>query len=190
MSISEYTKTKLITGAVFAITALSMVGGVVCIDKMLDKNIEYRSLAKEFVERTYESEDNSLFLGEYNDAYYLPEYKSEQTITYGEYIREEIEDRGILYCEFLDEYYTKNGMPIALIDTYLSEEGKACYREVVVLDDLQEPFTLEDNQDITIINTKPYSELRDMRLVVEMPTKTKVMNGQEELYEGSLNLKK
>ena len=190
MSISNNTKSKLITGAVVAITALSMVGGCFCVGKILDQNVEYKSIAKEFVEQTYQEEDNSLFLGEYNNSYLASEYKSEKTITYGEYIQEEIENRGILYCEFLDEYYTKNGMPIALIDTYLSEEGKAFYREIVVLDDLQEPFTLADNQYITIINTKPYSELKDMRLVVEMPTKKMVLNGQEELYEGTLNLKK
>lgn len=190
MKINEHTKATIVTGAAVALMGLSTLGGVFCVGKILNKKTEYKSLAKEFVERTYESEDNSLFLGEYNNTYYSKDYNSEQTITYGKYIEEEIEDRGILYCEFLDEYYTKNGMPIALIDTYLSEDGKACYRTTVVLDDIKEPFTLKDNQDIRIINTKPYSELKDMRLVVEMPTEIKVTTGEEKLYEGSLKLKK
>jgi hypothetical protein len=158
--------------------------------KQIDRENGYKSVAKDFIMKTYESEDNSLFLGEYNDDYVLPKYQEETIVSLGKYIEQEIEDQGILYCEFLDEYYTKNGMPIALIDTYLSEEGKACYRTTVVLDDLEEPFTLKDNQNITIINTKPYSELKDMRLVVEMPTEKVVLSGQEELYEGSLRLKK
>ena len=156
---------------------------------IVERENRYKSVAKDFVEVTYEQEDNSLFLGENNDGCILPEYSSETTISRGRYLKKEIEKKGVLYCEFLDEYYTPTGSPIAIIDTCLSDEGKALYRRIEVLDNLEEPLEIQDNEDVRIIKTKSYDELIDMDLVVEMDTEKKVISQGEEMFEGKMTLK-
>jgi len=42
-----------------------------------EKESGYRSIAKDFVEQTYQEEDNSLYLGEYNDDYTMKSYQEE-----------------------------------------------------------------------------------------------------------------
>ena len=118
----------------------------------------------------------------------MPNFKECTTISRGKYLKDEIEERGILYCELLDEYYTLNGAPIAIIDTYL-DEGKTVYRRIEVLENLHEPLTILANEEVTIINTKPYSELESMDIVVKMDPKTKVLYQNQEMYEGNITLK-
>ena len=148
----------------------------------------YKTIAREFVEQAYIAEENTLYLSEDNNTCLLPNYKECTTITRGRYLQNEIEKKGILYCEILDEYYTKNASPIAIIDTSLSE-GKAVYRRMVLLSDLQEPLEIQDNETITIVNSKSYDDLKSLDLVVEMPEEDMVIYHGEEKYRGDLRLR-
>ena len=55
---------------------------------------------------------------------------------------------------------------------------------------LEEPLVVEDNECIVILDTKPYSDLIDMNLVVEMPSDTQIYDADQEMYQGELALRK
>ena len=99
---------------ILGISALTFTGA-----HIVKRENGYKSFAKEFVEATYE-DDNSLYLGYNNNEFLLPNYSESTLITRGKYLKNEIEQKGILYCELLDEYYTEKGSPIAIIDTFLN----------------------------------------------------------------------
>ena len=181
-------KSMKMKGLLIGIGILSITAAAGTAAFIADREAEYQSLAKEFVESKFIEEEKSVYLGDTNDEYLLPKYQECTTITRGKYIAQEMEKREILYCELLDEYYTPDGSPIVIIDTSLSD-GKAFMRRTEVLDGTR---TIVSNvgDNVRIVNAKPYSDLEDLNLVVVMPTETKVINNNQEMYEGTLTLKK
>lgn len=176
-------KSILIGLGILAITASAGTATVIA-----NREAKYQSLAKEFVESKFIEEEKSVYLGDTNDEYLLPKYEECTTITRGKYIAQEMERREILYCELLDEYYTPDGSPIVIIDTSLSD-GKAYMRRTEVLDGTRS-IVSNIGDDVRVVKAKPYSDLEDLNLVVVMPTETKVINNNQEMYEGTLTLKK
>ena len=182
------------TGAKKTITTISLcvllgltigiTGAVVTNAKEQEDN--YQKAAVEFVNQT-QREDKTLYLDEENNDYLLPRYQKETIISKGKYIVPEIESRNILYCEFLDEFYTKEGKPIAFIDT-LDSEGNVLSTRLLMLDKLSDPITIKLNEFIRIVNTKPYSEIIDKNLVVVMNEEL----SKQELpsYQGDVVFKK
>ena len=155
-----------------------------------DREARYREQAVEFIDHTL-TQSNSLYLDEDNNDYLLPKYRRETMLTRGEYLAEELEKRYIYYCEFLDEYYTREGKPLLFIHT-LDENGEIIATRIELYEDLLEPITIANNEMVKIVKTKPYSEIKDMDLVVKMPKYSPVevdVNG-EKMYQGDIILKK
>ena len=155
-----------------------------------DTQQQYRDAAVEFIDYTLR-QNNSLYLDENNNDYVLPKYSRETTLTRGKYLAEEIEKRYIYYCEFLDEYYTKDGKPITIIYTF-NDNGEVIATRTEVVEDLLEPITVGNNEMVKIVNTKPYSEIANMELIVKMhkyaPIEVNVKG--ETMYQGDIILKK
>ena len=107
-------------------------------------------------------------------------------ISRGRYIYEEITSRDILYCELLDEFYTKEGKPIAFIDT-MDEEGNVIATRMLILDKLSDPITIKSNEYIRLVNTKSFSDIIDMNLVVKMDSEKLNANNK---YQGDVELKR
>ena len=152
-----------------------------------DREERYKKAAVEFVDHTLQS-DKTLYLDEETNDYALSKYRRNTTISRGEYIVDEIESRDILYCEFLDQYYTKEGKPLAFIDEY-DESGRLISTEMIVIENLSEPITVKNNQYIRLINTKPYSEIANKDLVVRMSSKIKYDGMDQEMYLGNIVFK-
>ena len=152
-----------------------------------EREERYKKAAVEFVDHTLQS-DNTLYLDEETNDYALPKYKRNTRITRGEYIVDEIENRDILYCEFLDQYYTKDGKPLAFIDEY-DEQGRMISTRIIFLESLTEPITFKNNEYLRLINTKPYSEIETKDLVVRMSSRIKYNENDQEMYLGNIVFK-
>ena len=155
-----------------------------------ERETNYKEAASEFVKYTMR-EDNTLYLSQGNNDYAVPKYKKYTTITRGEYILEEIENRDILYCEFLDEFYTKDGRPIAFINK-VDEDGEIIDSRVEIVENLLDPIQVNHGEIVSIVKSKPYSEIKDMDLVVKLPSykPTQILVDGEAMYPGNLVLKR
>lgn len=183
----EKTGAKVTASAVSICLALGL--GIGCLafggHYLYEREQGFKQEAVAFVDQTLR-QDNTLYLDDANNDYELPEYKKETMISRGKYIYEEITSRDILYCELLDEFYTKEGKPIAFIDT-MDEEGNVIGTRMLILDKLSDPITIKSNEYIRLVNTKSFRDIIDMNLVVKMDSEKLNANNK---YQGDVELKR
>ena len=182
----EETGSTCVAKTVSIVLAIALAAGVIVTGaKHIQRENRYKDNAVAFVEQTIRT-DNSLYLDDANNDYELPGYREETRISRGRYIYDEITSRDILYCEFLDEYYTKEGKPIAFIDT-MDAEGNVVSSRMLILDKLSDPITVNSNEYIRLVNTKSFSDIIDMNLVVKMDSEKLNSNN---MYQGDVELKR